>query len=876
MRLKKLTIILGILTLGIMPIQGQDTLLIEASASKTAVSLRWYPADAYQWLDGLNAGYQIERFEVGQAGANKIVLAERLLPKDSTWFNIHKEDFDGLMEPIGALLYDTTFQFEPSNDLNSTEMRYNYVVKEAEDFPGIASAVGLAFRDSTVVEGKKYRYVIRLMGDQEQELEGQLEIGIGSDFYVKSPPGKTLKFTFPNNISLSKMNQTGQVVLPAVKGIIKAYGDSIVLRWGPNSAKFWGESNQLGYSIERRAGRFGEIEELAIVKPWPQDSLEGNVETDSMALLAAAQLYSKEGEDLASGFVESAEFFENRWAFALFSAERSPLAADVLGLRFVDKDVKPDSLYFYTVRSLAQPSFFASARMQVKNERGLDPSPIGFKAESRDKAIRIVWEKESNRKNFSSYEVDRSEDGNSWETLRKEPIVFMEDPDNPLFEYAMIDSVEANYKTYYYRLRGSTSFGEFSEYSEIQGQAIDLTPPPRPIIQGAIFNDTLQSAIIRWDAGEIPDDFDGFYVLFGHQSEDAPFDTISQKLTVLDTEFVYQPEGGFNGEQAHYFKISACDVNGNSSTSLDKYMHVPDIVPPPPPESFTGIIEDDGTVKLYWEHSQADDVLGYWLYFSNNGEDEYSLMNEKPLTSNTYSYKVQDVTLNKYLFFVLAAEDERNNRGKTTPVLKLKRPDKVPPMAPSFSNPRGHNGAIHVKWGRSPSDDVAKYYVFRRQYESGEEWQEVHITNHRDSVLYIDTAIVLDVLYEYKIRAEDDSENVSEDSPVYSGKLRFEVEKIGVDKISALPSPENKSSVVSWDLDINPQGIPDGLTWEILILKSTGSGYVDLYQKVPGDSSEFIDPEPLKPNIIYNYAVQVLFSNGQEGKRSPVKSVMLE
>ena len=112
------------------------------------------------------------------------------------------------------------------------------------------------------------------------------------------------------------------------------------------------------------------------------------------------------------------------------------------------------------------------------------------------------------------------------------------------------------------------------------------------------------------------------------------------------------------------FKIIAKDIAGNEAISSDRYVHVPDLIAPDPPEKFSGFIDDEGTVTLYWEHSSSEDAVGYWVYFANRRSSEFTSVNSTLITENAYSYQISVKTLNSRIYYMVATEDVNSNRGE--------------------------------------------------------------------------------------------------------------------------------------------------------------------------------------------------------------------
>src|SRR5215467_14107231 len=107
----------------------------------------------------------------------------------------------------------------------------------------------------------------------------------------------------------------------------RAYGDSIVLRWGPTADWAWTSLNYNGYTIERidlTEAKHPKKEILTVqpLKPLPLEQLKTRFGRDNkFAAIAAQCLYGKnfslnlrKGQ---AGVQDKADVYNNRFAFAL-------------------------------------------------------------------------------------------------------------------------------------------------------------------------------------------------------------------------------------------------------------------------------------------------------------------------------------------------------------------------------------------------------------------------------------------------------------------------------------------------------------------------------------------------------------------------------
>ncbi len=876
-------IILGIC--GKASAQQEDVLLMYGESSRDFIQIQWQPMNPEHW-DSLNTiGYQLERFELTDTGEeivdSKKVLAGNasnplMLPKDTIWFQENSGELDGLIEAMGALLYDTTFQFPKNELLDATSMRYNFLLYEAQWKPLAGEALGLLYEDRDVIASKKYRYRVSATLPNGKTLSNSLDFEAGQSNRTRNPEDLFPRYEFPTRLPLSMMismqtkKRRDRVVAQA-----RAYEDSIVLRWGPNEAEFWLESIETGYYVLRQevgSDVKGGYDTVAHVMPWAKSELNESITSDEMAMVAANSLHGDNVKDMEGTFIDKARLFESRFGFALYAAERSVLAADVLGLRFVDSGVEEGKTYNYRITCPAANNLLSSARISLTNTYVEQPPPVDFKLISGDQYILLEWDKDENRTRFSSYILERSGDGGkTFIPMTEQPIVFLESEEFPIEIYNFQDSVMVNYVEFIYRLRGNDSFAETSAYAEVRGMAVDLTPPPQPSILFGELNEARDTIHLRWDTPPLPEDFAGYKVLFG-PAGDGPFEAITDLLPKEINSYAFIGET-LDGRQSHYFKIMSQDTAGNFVNSIEYFVSVPDLIPPEPPARVEGYIEDDGTVHLAWEHSISDDVDGYWVYFANNPSDEFSIIHEGMIQENYYTYKIQEKFLNETIFYVVAAKDRQGNRSLLTDVIEVKRPDKVPPQKPKMEPVQIKDEALLVVWRKSVSQDVEQYLIFKRTFGKTGDWALIDSIAGNADPIYRDTACDLGRYYEYRVQAKDDAGWFSEFPLPVKGKIPFRPEMFMIEEFTASLNKDKNQIELTWDY--SPPNIRGwDSPWSFHIYKSTGKSNVDSFKILPSDQFAFTDNE-FETDALYRYAVKIKFDNGKSGALSPVKSVLV-
>lgn len=852
--------------------QEATDIVLRVRTSPGGNLINWYPTNPNTWRETMNKGYRLTRVPLTESGAvagAESVLQVAMFPQPPAWFNAHQGDLDGLMAPIGSLLYDTTFQFPENDLLDEVTMKYNFIVFETTQFPGIAHAAGLGFQDTLALPGVGYRYSI---SSADGSLKGSIDLPTGQ-VYAQVPEISPVEFVFPAGKSLSQMYyETHPVEIGSVKLLHRAMGDSIILRWGPSTPTLWERATKDGYQIYR-SNRDEELELIAEVFPWKQDEITESLKGNPSALAAASVLYGERKETNDDNFVEEAMQYENRHGMALFAAEQSPLAAEILGLRYVDNSVKADSGYTYIVRtpSLTEPLLWG--RTVAFNTYVPVQAPVDFRAVPGDKVIRLTWDKNENERLFSAYQVERAAGDGNYIPLHDQLLIFGENRNTEIKEFYFEDTVGVNEELFQYRVRGMTSFAEWSTYAYVEAEGQDLTPPGVAQIIDGRFNDTTKIFYLDWVPPTPMDaDLNHYQVLLG-QTYDGDFNPVSNYLSKDSTSYTFGV-GDMDTDRGFYFKIQSVDYRGNVSESLPYPVIVPDITSPPPPAWVRGTIDSLGVVNLSWAESEAKDVRGYWVYWSNSPQKEMALFNEDLIKGTSYTHVVERKTLNKKLYVVVRAEDDAYNRGLATEILAVDRPDKVPPQPPAVGAIKVEAETAVVNWRASASDDVVKYILLRREEEAGfSSWTEL-VTLSADQLSFTDEEVVIGKSYEYSMKALDDAGNVSRQGNVQSVKIPFPAEEVAVTAFTAVASQDqaNPANTLSWEYTPPERDLRGG-DYEFVVYRGSGARALQEIAKVPAGTMTYTDND-IYSSVLYNYAVRVRFANGWQGAMSPVKSIL--
>jgi len=659
-----------------------------------------------------------------------------------------------------------------------------------------------------------------------------------------------------------------------VKVIGRAYTDSIKLRWAPASPISWHFANTYGYKIERflllKDGELLKIPEKKLMvdiplKPAPLNEWEPFAETDDYVPVAAQAIYG-ESFDITTNdeggilqMINKSRELESRFSFALFSADISPKVAQLSGLVFVDKSVKKGEKYLYKVIADVPYNVLEIDTGYVfigPDDFEPLPQPQDIKAHFSDKSVLVAWDHQFNDRFYIAYQVERSDDDEKFNTLDNLPLINTR-KDAGVLQNIMfkLDSIPENNKEYFYRVRGINSFGEYGPYSEtVSGMGFEIfAANPAIITTKVMINQYVQ---LNW---VFPDSLNhlikGFKVQRGTDDK-GPFINLLDTL-LLNTERTFTDQ---TEQPVNYYKVVAIDHNDEPHPSFPYVVLLIDSIPPALPLGLTGKIDSLGVVSLTWNNNTEPDLLGYRVFRANHKSDEFSQVTRDPLKINGFTDTINVKTLTKKVYYKILALDQHFNPSDFSVILELKRPDKIPPVQPVFTEVSSNENGINLSWVCSSSDDVVKHVLYRKP-TSDSLWSVIQVFNMPDSItLYNDTTTIPGTIYQYTMIAVDESKLESEPSKLVTMKA-FKIKiRPQVKDIKFKADRDNKLIHISWEYPYN--GVE-----RFIIYRAMNDEPMNMYSGVVSSIFEF-DDKKLKPNNKYTYLIKVTYKDGTQSSFS--------
>lgn len=669
---------------------------------------------------------------------------------------------------------------------------------------------------------------------------------------------------------------SNEITKANIKLSARYYGDSIVLRWAVDKSSAWRILNEYGYEIERLTLDPGNnvIEDFkkltnTPVKPWTYEQWGERIDkNDDYAVIAAQTLYG-ESFDVTKTTANKAAQLDNmadearmRHAFAMLSADISVQAANGLGLRFSDTDIKKGNKYIYRIYSNHPvTSFTTDTALYVigTNELYNVFAPYPPKALEGENLITLNWNKELK---FSAYLIQRSSDnGKTYTDLTEKPYLQVSRLKESVDKFSFTDSIPQNYKPYLYRIAGITSFGDISPWSEsIKVMGRDRTPPEKPrIIKSVVINDD-NNVEISWEIDNISPDMKGFYIGRG-SNVTGPFEPLNKKpLSNNQREYI---DKNAVKDGTNYYVVASVDTAKNISQSMPAYVVMRDNEPPLKPSGLEGIIDTNGVVKLWWPKGKEPDLNGYRVYYSNHKNSEFHALTGT-FRDTTFTDTINLLTLDELIYYRIVAVDMNLNNSEFSDILGLQKPDKVKPVTPVFKSYEVTDTTVFISWIPGTSKDIVRQILYKR--EPGQEWLPYREFDQKTSD-FTDSGVSQEKTYEYSLAAVDDAGLTSDISKpliirVYNtGLLK------GVSGLKAGVGEDGKSVVLNWNLAEDNE-------CSYLIYRSFNGAGLQMLSASDGGSKEYIDRNVI-PGGNYTYAIKVISNNGKKSLLSEHVAVEL-
>lgn len=496
-----------------------------------------------------------------------------------------------------------------------------------------------------------------------------------------------------------------------------------------------------------------------------------------------------------------------------------------MGIYFQDDNVEAGKNYSYKLVD-AKSQKEISVLNNIKAGE-ISPAPEKVEINQEKQNVKLTWK---NNENFFGYNIYRN-----GSKINEEPI--FANLENNIYSVSYVDQKlpEGNYN---YVIKGITFLNTESKPSNgLNFSVKDLTPPLA--VKGTKAERKDNIVTISWIQTN-DKEVVGYNVLRSDDNGKFYKKITAQPLKINDAKYNDRFEETVNG--TFYYKIETIDSNGNSTTSNNVSILVPDHFPPSKPVDLISRVQP-GKILLSWKPNSEKDLAGYRIYrgLKDDDENEMLLLNVAPQKEANYTDIFNEKAGTKFIYKVVAIDNSFNESPKSS--LWVQLPDVIAPQAPVLKGAVIENGKVNLKWDEVLTDKILGYDVYRI-YNSKEE----------------------------KITSQPVKSNLFSDEVIKRGIIEYFIKAVDSAKLESKPS--NKIAITTADdvanqlrlvinqdlrtkkLNLKIEGVKPDEVLEIKLFKKIGkSGFVRTPFKLNPDG--FLDEETAEGEI-YEYYVEVI------------------
>ncbi len=565
-----------------------------------------------------------------------------------------------------------------------------------------------------------------------------------------------------------------------------------------------------------------------------------------------------------SDLIKAKKDEDMRFLIMLLFAVKEQAVMNALGLTYTDTNVQAEKTYKYRVKlaipdeiyQIESPVFVVKATKNNPEYRHL------FYVNQGEKKLSFIW---NEIQGLQAFDIERYDKRKAkFVKLNKAPIYAASA--NQKYVYTYEDKHLINYKKYTYRFYAHNFFGERIKLFEMTSFPIDKTPPPAPDLQKPEHIKP-NEALLTWKMKNKPKDLKGFVVARSSKNK-GKFDILHQKLLPpSQRKFI---DKNFNKNTDNYYVVQAIDTANNISSSAPFMLVVIDTVPPLKPVFEKATIDSLGHILIKIKPGKEQDLMGYRLFKANSPKHEFSAIKEHFADSSSQSVKKLLVfkdtttlnTLTPYIYYKVKALDFHYNQSEFSEVLKIKRPDTIPPVTPVFTDVKVYSNKVVLQFSFGQNEEQVSRYIYKKSALNNE-WKLLSDLKP-EQTRYIDDDVQQEVKYFYSLRAKDNSNIYSKYAKAvfaipFDDKILPEISKFVVKQ-------DNHKVKLSWQYNYSSKKI------FFIIYKNDESGNLVQYKRI--ENTQFTDTFVSKGS--YTYAVKAFSSDGSESQMSQTKNIQLK
>lgn len=656
---------------------------------------------------------------------------------------------------------------------------------------------------------------------------------------------------------------------PHIRVKVGVKQNEVRLRWAVDQAHAWQKANTSGFTLKRftlvRDGKTLTVPEetnLGQFFPAKQKEWEIIVDKNDYAAIVAQSLFGESFEvelgNQNQGELESilnkSQELEQRFVYALMAADLDFDVASLAGWGYIDKTVKSNERYVYIVNINQNNRIKKGEVLAIVEDKDPElPKPLDFIGIFQDKSVILSWEYLQLRDVYTSYFIERSNDGKNFSTLSDLPVMNMnsqaqKESNNMIF----VDSLQIANQPYSYRIRGKTIFGDYGPYSSVVSGESRKKLEVTPRIKSARVGDD-DKITLEWDfPKENESDIQSFELLYSRTDKENDYKVTKNKLSSEKRSVIVKSESSSN-----YYKIRAVGNNNDHRESFSVLVQPEDNTPPEIPTQLKAKIDSTGIAHIEWKPNTESDLEGYHIFRGNQKGEELMRITTQPIKEAVFNDSVQLANLNSKVYYYVTAVDFRKNQSEPSEIIEVEKPDIIPPQNPTFSKYEIKDGVITLDWFKSVSEDVALHQLYRLDIdEPNAVAKKIYETKELTSTFsFQDKELQSDKRYVYFLKAIDKSNLISKESQrITLRNVDLRPKKVISNLTGAANQQKGRIDLI-WKNQVND------LT-EIVIYRQKEGEKSSLLTTLNGQQN-YLEDKNVTVGTKYTYLIKAMLSNNQ-------------
>ncbi len=652
----------------------------------------------------------------------------------------------------------------------------------------------------------------------------------------------------------------------------KVSDGKLKVRWEPRNSDDWSKSKTDGYTIEVYKLREGKemLYTSNIIKPssvneWLKFEAETSDDLNDFAAGARSFIYPDSDDNKFDKIfdLKGDKSREDRLSlgFLMYSISYDFEISKLAGLGY-EVDYEPNTDYRFKIFTGTSETII----FDIISANIYDPLLPEIVEEWKNRNVDITWDGAGYQKHYFGYMVSRSEDGLTYSQVNNRPLtntLGLVADSSDLLKMTFNDSLPENNKTYWYKVQGFDYFGELSKNEHVfTGQGY-VPIGMSPMIEYANQSED-NHAEIKWYMPEEYDELVRSYRIMRAESEDGHYEIVKDSLSNQTKEVKIPLEYTQN-----HFRVEAVPYRGKPVGSISVFIMGQDTIPPAVPEIVGAFIDSVGQIVIEWKANSESDLWGYRLFKSNFDNQEFGLITKNLLRDTIYRDTVDLKFGTEEVLYRLQAADTRDNRSALSEIIRIQKPDIIPPGSPSISSISQSNDSVIINWTPSPSNDVVTYHLYRRAINIENAWTLASIldtTSARENFIF-ELDLDYEVPYSYTLVAFDEVGLKSDPTSPRQITLQKKVEKFEPFLSFDYQLDEDQKNVtISWDLKEKSR------LKQVMVYRGASKDKMRKYKFVDGNESFLVDA--ITREAVY-YMIKPIYEDQKESHFSEFIEVVV-